>query len=238
MNSFLTNCLTHRHANLVTALLLCISLMSPIQAAENTPKQSEQQPWQALENQHFISLSSQQQLAFTKENPTLHFYFWPGSASCYQVELALQKWQLIHTQIKVVRVPLIKRPNWRLLAKVYLVAEDLQLADAVLNLLYDSIHQQQMPIESEAQLTPLLQTMSIDEIDFFARLHSPEINLQLSSLETNHKTLPLTGVPSFIINGQWQTDASLASTPATLLKVIDHLFSQSTTVTEAVTDKL
>ncbi|MFT5452453.1 MAG: thiol:disulfide interchange protein DsbA [Enterobacterales bacterium] len=180
--------------------------------------------WQPIEGQHYVALETT-----TVQNTaaTVQFYFWPGSASCYQFELALQKWQWNHPRTEVKRIPLVKRPSWRLLSKAVLVAEELNLADTFINQLYQALHLQYQTISNHLELEQFLQSQNIDAVNFMTLFSSPLINQKLMSIEFSNNLLPLKGVPTIIINGQWLTDATMAKTSAQLLSVIDLLSAQS-----------
>jgi thiol:disulfide interchange protein DsbA len=176
--------------------------------------------WQPIEGQHYVALASK-----TEQNTTsgVQFYFWPGSASCYQLELALQKWQLTNPFIEVKRIPLVKRPSWRLLAKAVLVAEQLNLTDTFINQLYQALHLQSQTISSDAELEQFLESQNIDSVNFMTVFSSAHINQKLKAIELSNRSLPLKGVPTIIINGQWLSDATMANTSAQMLSVIDLL---------------
>ncbi|PCJ49067.1 MAG: hypothetical protein COA74_07310 [Gammaproteobacteria bacterium] len=181
-----------------------------------------------LVGKHYISLKnpSTEKLTTTTK---ISFYFWPASASCYQLELALQKWQLEHPSIVIERIPLVKRPSWRLLAKTWLVAKQLNIAEDFLSQLYLAIHSQGSTIENKLQLEVFLNDQNIDSLEFITLLNSPLINQQLKDIEINNQLLPLQGVPSIIINEQWLSDASMITTSAGFLQLIDYLISNTST---------
>lgn len=207
---------------LLLFIILASQSLNAQQATLNTTAQKSN-TWQPIEGQHYISLESK-----TEQNSTaiVQFYFWPRSASCYQFELALQKWQLTHPTVEVKRIPLVKRPSWRLLSKAVLVAEELNLADTFINQLYQAIHQQSQTISNQAELEQFLQSQNIDSVNFMTMFSSAIINQKLKSIALSNKLLPLKGVPTIIINGQWLSDATMANTSAQLLSVIEHLYSK------------
>ena len=152
------------------------------------------------------------------------FYFWPGSESCYQLELALQQWQKQHPNIFIQRIPLVKRPQWRFLAKVWLTAQQHQQEEQkLLNGLYKKIHQQSQQINELNQLTEMFLSLNIDPLDFNTRFNSTSINKQLKTLQDQATLFPIRGVPTIIIDNQWITDASMANTSAQIIKILEQL---------------
>ena len=101
-------------------------------------------PWQAVAGQDYHSIKpgvlSAQSSPLNPEQQIISYYFWPGSESCYQLDQALQSWQEQYPQIQIEKIPLVKRPEWRLLAKAWLVAKTMDDEQAFLNALYQKIH--------------------------------------------------------------------------------------------------
>jgi len=161
--------------------------------------------------------------------PVVRYYFWPGSASCYQLEIALQNWQRKHPEIKLERIPLVKRPDWRLLAKAWLIAVTMEQEEFFLNKLYQSLHQLSLPINNLSDLQQFIKSLLWDEIEFTSRFNSVETNQQLKLLENDALLFPISGVPTIIINNQWLSDASMAKTSAQFIQIIEQLTSNTST---------
>ena len=203
----------------VSVIIVLILFSSNLLANEN------EEVWTPIAGQHYQSIASK--LSY---QTGIQFYFWPGSASCYQLESALQDWQLLHPDIKIERIPLIKRPQWRLLAKAWLVAlamdsEDNHQGISFLNALYQAIHMKLMPINTPAELEQFIISLDISPQDFMTRFNSPAINLQLKIFQQQASLLPITGVPTLIINNQWLSDASMATTAAQFIAILDHVIT-------------
>jgi thiol:disulfide interchange protein DsbA len=195
-------------------LVLFISHSNITHAAE----QADTQPWIPVAGQHYLAYASK-----TPRQSGIKYYFWPGSASCYQLENALQNWQIEHPEIDIERIPLVKRPQWRLFAKAWLVATALDKGEPFLNQLYKTIHVEAQQINQLAELDQLLTKLQIDKQDFATRYNSLAINQQLNSLQKQADSYPISGVPTIIINDRWYSDASMASTSAQIIEIIETL---------------
>jgi len=153
---------------------------------------------------------------------TIHFYFWPGSRSCFKLDTALTLWQKSHPETIIKRIPLVFRPKWRLLAKTWLVAESLKFDETFLDKLYQYLHTEKLKITTIPELKAFLALNQIDSEPFLHQFYSYAINEQLKLLQSQSRKLPISGVPT-IIKDKWLIDASLASTTKQMLTILeDH----------------
>jgi len=197
---------------------LSIAIFLLIIFSQNILAQDSPDHWLPIQGQHYQKIEGT-----PLYQPGIQFYFWAQSPSCYQLELALRQWHLQNPSLNIERIPLVKRPHWRLLAKTWLVAIQLQLGEAFLDQLYQAIHQQSLPLTSTSELEQFLLSQQLDVQEFMTLFNSVAINQQLASIQKTAKTLPISGVPTIIINNQWISDPSMVTTSAQLITVIDHL---------------
>lgn len=202
----------------LAVFILCLAVSQNLEA-----KQTVNQSWQAVEGQHYLRLDQAPETDLLSAGTNIKFYYWPGSASSYQLELALQDYSATHPEITIQRIPLVMRPHWRLLAKACLVAEDMQQGPSFLDQLYRAIHIEAKTISNETELEQLLLSLEIDPLDFFTRFNSLETNQRLKLLQKQSASFPIKGVPTIIINNRWISDASIATTSAQLISVIEQL---------------
>jgi len=179
--------------------------------------------WQPIAGQHYHSVNTN-----LPPETGIKFYFWSGSESCYQLDLALQNWQKQHPEINITRIPLIARPHWRLLAKAWLVAQNMGKDLMFLNQLYEKIHSKSEPINNFSDLEQFISTQEIDQLNFKAQYNSLSINQQLQDLQSQLQVFPITGVPTIIINNRWYSDASTGISSAQLITIIDQLLLEET----------
>lgn len=206
-----------KKSHLLVLIIACLS--QPLLAELNN------QPWQPILGRDYQELTSTQSATETKDNNvnTIKFYFWAGSSSSYQLEVALQNWLKINNSVTLQRIPLVKRPGWRLLAKTWLAVEQLPNAEAFLTNLYRTIHIDQTKILSFDDLLPLIQQQNIEESEFKTLFHSLAINQQLNTLEKAARLFPIHTVPTIIINNRWSIDASNMLSADQFVTIIESL---------------
>jgi len=188
-------------------------------------------PWQAVAGQHYHAINPDvlpaQTSPLNPEQQIISYYFWPGSESCYQLDKALQSWQEQYPRIQIEKIPLVKRPAWRLLAKAWLVANTMDDEQEFLDALYQKIHGEKEAINNYLSLEKFIISRELDPINFKAQFNSLSTNQQLSSLQLQVDNLSITGVPTVIINNRWYTDASTGISSAQLITIIDQLIDKN-----------
>lgn len=208
----------------LSVIALALLWQGNIFSAEVSPANPQ---WLAIAGQHYHAINSESFPAHSSQsNPaqnTVTFYFWPGSESCYQLDQALQSWQEQHPQIQIIKIPLVKRPGWRLLAKAWLVAKTMDDEQAFLDALYQKIHGEKETIDNYFSLEQFIISRGIDPIDFKAQFNALSTNQQLSSLQLQADNLSIAGVPTVIINNRWYTDTTTGISSAQLIAIIEQL---------------
>ncbi len=188
-------------------------------------------PWKPVAGQHFHAISHannpdvlpNQSSEFDLNKNSITFYFWPGSESCYQLDQTIKSWHEEHPEIQIDRIPLVKRPQWRLLAKAWLVAKKIDDELTFLDALYQKIHGKRELIDNYLNLEQFIVSRGLDPLDFKTQFNALSTNQQLQSIQLQAEKLSIAGVPAIIINNRWYTDASTGISSAQLITIIDQL---------------
>ncbi len=187
-------------------------------------------PWNPVAGKHFHAINPdalpKQSSELDLHKSSITFYFWPGSESCYQLDQTIQSWHEQHPEIQIDRIPLVKRPQWRLLAKAWLVAKKRDDALTFLDALYEKIHGEREPIDHYSSLEQFIVSRGLDPLDFKTQFNALSTNQQLQSLQLQAEKLSIAGVPTIIINNRWYTDASTGISSAQLIAIIDQLIEK------------
>ena len=149
-------------------------------------------------------------------------FCWLGSPSCYQLESALNDWAR-DSGYQVSYKPLIKRPQWRMLAKARLVARLMAQETLVAEAIYKRIHEEQLAISSEEELFMLIESLGISASRFANLFYSPELNASLKEYELLSQKLALRGVPSLVVGNEFLLDASMLKTTRKFLYTLEFV---------------
>ena len=156
------------------------------------------------------------------EQNEIEIYCWLGSRSCYIFEVAITQWLISH-DIPVTHKPLIKRPEWRRLAKARLVAQLLDVENEAVNLIHQHLYQDNLPIRDDDDLFQLFEGTSISASRFANVYYAAETNQAINDIQRLAKDNMVRGIPTIIINNQWLIDASMYRTSRELINTMNQL---------------
>jgi len=150
--------------------------------------------------------------------------FWYGCPHCYAFEPYLRQWlSKKPADVEFHRVPGILGNNWVPHAKAYYIAEKLGILDKMHQRLFDAIHKDRQSIFSDDEIKAFFIAEGVDEAKFNEIYDSKELLEKLRKAFELQQKARITGVPSVIINGKYQTSPTLAGSHENTLKVLDYL---------------
>jgi thiol:disulfide interchange protein DsbA len=156
---------------------------------------------------------------------------------CFHMESELEEWlKAKPDDVVFVRLPVIFRPDWELLAKAYFTAEILGVLDKTHEALFEAIHVKNEKIGDEAAMQAFFVSQGVSADDFKKTFDSFAVAVKINNAKLMTRRYAITGVPTFIVNGKFSTSASLAGANEKglgvkelnerTLKVVDYLVEQ------------
>jgi len=153
--------------------------------------------------------------------------FWYGCPHCYRLEPVIGNWlKNKPDDVEFVRMPAIVGPPWELLAKAYYTAEFLGVMDTVHYALFDAIHKDKKKVVDEAAVQAIFEAQGVSAEDFRNTFNSFAVAVKVNNARMMTKRYAISGVPTIIINGKYNTSGSLAGSNENILKVVDYLVEQ------------
>lgn len=147
---------------------------------------------------------------------------------CFRLDPAIEEWKkTLPENVQFVRVPAIFRDSWLELAKVYYAAEATGNLEMLHPKLFNAIHVEKRRLTTEGQLLDFVAEQGIDREEFAKAMNSFSVKGKVKNALIMSQTSGITGVPSFIVNGEYRTDASSAGGTDELFEVVDLLIEQS-----------
>lgn len=156
------------------------------------------------------------------EQNEVSLYCWLGSRSCYIFQVALSQWAETHA-IPIKHKPLIKRPEWRRLAKAQLVAQLLDVEDEAINLIHQHLYQDNLSISSDDELFQLFERTEIATNRFANVYYAAETNQLIKDIQAEAEKNRVRGIPTIIINNRWLLDASMHRTSREFINTMNLL---------------
>jgi len=130
---------------------------------------------------------------------------------CFHMEAELEEWlKAKPDDVVFVRLPVVFRPDWELLAKAYFTAEILGVLDKTHEALFEAIHVKNEKIGDEAAMQAFFVSQGVSADDFKKTFDSFAVAVKVNNAKLMTRRYAITGVPTFIVNGKFSTSASLA----------------------------
>ena len=156
---------------------------------------------------------------------------------CSHMEPELEQWlKTKPDDVVFVRLPVVFRPDWELLAKAYFTAEILGVLDKTHEALFEAIHVKNQSFPDEAAMQAFFISQGVSAEDFKKTFDSFAVAVKVNNAKLMTRRYAITGVPTFIVNGKFSTSASLAGVNEKnlsvkalnerTLQVVDYLVEQ------------
>jgi thiol:disulfide interchange protein DsbA len=146
---------------------------------------------------------------------------------CYAFEPGLAAWRKKQqADVEFVRLPASFGPNGEMLAKTYYTEEALGVTDKMHPIIFDAIHKQRRPLNTEDDMAKLFAENGIKESEFRGTFESFMIDSKVRRARQLEVAYGVTGVPSMAVNGKFGVNIGAAGGPEGMLRVVDQLIGQ------------
>ncbi len=152
--------------------------------------------------------------------------FWYGCIHCYHMDPLLNTWvKKLPADVAFKRMPGLPQPAWAPMAKAFYAMDDLKLSDKLHTALFDAIHKEKTldPTNELAAIDWMTKKSGLDKSKVEAAFKSFSMNNKLNQAAQYFRATGATGVPSFIINGQFITSSTMAGGNEQALKTVDYI---------------
>lgn len=152
--------------------------------------------------------------------------FWYGCIHCYHMDPILNAWvKKLPADVVFKRVPGLPQPAWAPMAKAFYAMDDLKLSDKLHTALFDAIHKEKTlnPTDEVAAIDWITKKSGLDKKKVEDAFRSFSMNNKLNRAAQTFRASGATGVPSFIIDGQYITSSTMAGGNEQALKTADYI---------------
>jgi thiol:disulfide interchange protein DsbA len=154
--------------------------------------------------------------------------FWYGCIHCYHMDPILNAWvKKLPADVVFKRVPGLPQPAWAPMAKAFYAMEDLKLSDKLHSALFDAVHKDKTlnPTDEAAAIDWMTKKSGLDKQKVEGAFKSFSMNNKLNQAAQVFRASGATGVPSFIINGQFITSSTMAGGNEQALKTAEFIIA-------------
>jgi len=157
--------------------------------------------------------------------------FWYGCPHCYALEPYLESWlKNMPSYIEFVRVPVMWADVHRAHARLFYTLQALGKVDELHAKVFDEIHQKndELYTQGDEQATlradvQFAKANGISEADFVKAWNSFGVQTNLQKADDLARRYRIESVPSFVIDGKYETDVGMAGSDAKLFELINDL---------------
>jgi len=152
--------------------------------------------------------------------------FWYGCIHCYHMDPILNTWvKKLPADVAFKRLPGLPNPSWAPMAKAFYAMEDLKLSDKLHTTLFDAVQKEKSldPTNELAIIDWMTKKSGLDKVKVEAAFKSFSMNNKLNQAANFFRASGATGVPSFVVNGQFITSSTMAGGNEQALKTVDYI---------------
>ena len=154
--------------------------------------------------------------------------FWYGCPHCDSLDPALKAWvQQLPNDVNFVRMSVVFGRSWEMHARMFWVAKNLGLLEAIHEPLFNAIHREGQRFQRVGEVIAFFERFGADptvvkrELDGFAT----ESALRLADARV--RAYGIQGVPALVVNGRYVTGVSQAGGESQLFALLNELIETS-----------
>lgn len=151
-------------------------------------------------------------------------FFWYGCSHCYDLEPILNKWTArLPKDVEFRRVPAIPTERWAPNARTFYTLESLGLLEKLHGAVFDAIHLDRVNFNDERSQLDWMAKKGVDPAKFSEAWKSFSVQSKTKRAVQQTQANDISGVPTLVVDGKYQTSVSMAGSHEALLKVLDEL---------------
>ena len=154
-------------------------------------------------------------------------FFSFGCPHCAHLEPGLEQWLATKPDTVVFsRSPVTWSQQYAFLARVWFVLEGAGVQEDGIQKIFNHIHKDKKALNTPQDVAALMATLGVDQARFDALWDGPDMDQKLRGAQENLLRYKVSGVPAFLVAGQYMTSVSQAGSVAELFDVIGYLLAK------------
>lgn len=176
-----------------------------------------------LRAEQYISLHTPLEVS-TGDKIEVAELFWYGCSHCFSMEPLLNEWKKnIPENVEFVKIPAIFSTQWEFHARAFYTFEGLNVLDQVNEAFFHQIHVLRKPINDLDALTEFLSKYDKSAKEVTAMFNSFAVDAKVRNAKIITAKSTANGVPAMLVDGKYQTSATLAGSVKSIFDVVDQL---------------
>ena len=147
---------------------------------------------------------------------------------CYHLEPEVDDWKSsMDDNVSFAQVPAVFSLRQVPFARAFYAAESLGYKEKLHPLFFEAIHEDGLQLSTEKQILDYVASQGIERQTFEKMMKSFAVKTKVKKATAVTKKSGITGVPAFVINGQYHTSVPMAGGVEQLFSVVDFLIGHS-----------
>jgi thiol:disulfide interchange protein DsbA len=163
-----------------------------------------------------------------KDHVVVYEFFGYTCPHCNHFQPYMRPWHAkLPSYVKLVRVPVIFSPAWRIYSQAYYTAETMGFVEKTHQAMFDALHKQHKRFRNIEQIADwYAENFGIDKKAFLATANSFMIDSKMRQAMNMAQKMKVTSTPSLVINGKYKPNTKVLSNVPDLFKLATYLDTQ------------
>ena len=183
-----------------------------------------------VEGTHYVKLSTPAAVTLSSPDKKIEVveFFWYGCPHCFAFEPILDAWaRSLPADVAFRRVPAGFSQQYQVHQRVFYALEELGLLESHHRLVFSAIHQQNVRLNTDAEITAFMVANNVDGAKLATAFKSFSVNTKATRARQLAEAYKIDGVPALGVHGRFYTAASLAGSHERAVKVADFLIQRA-----------
>ncbi len=210
-------------------LFLILPLLVACGKAQDQNAHQAVPSFQAGKDYQIISTSDIIPVAEPKQQVHVVEFFSYACPGCYRLEPQLEAWLAKQSNDVIFeRVPVVFRPDWQNLARMYYIAQMLGVEKALTPEIFKAIHAQNKDLTNADAQKQFFKAHGVSEKDFDSMAaFSPGIDAQLVRSDTLMSNYKIVAAPTLVIDQRFKLNPAMTNgEPQRFFQVLDYLIQK------------
>ena len=154
-------------------------------------------------------------------------FFWFNCPHCFHFEAMLNPWVAkLPANVAYRKLPVGFNPSFVPQQKMFYALEAMGLLNGLTPKIFKAIHEQNIKLDSEAQITDWLVKQGVDKAKFSAMFKSFAIGSKATRATKLQDAYQVDGVPAMGVAGQFLTNGTMTGSMPRMLQVVSSLIAR------------
>lgn len=184
----------------------------------------EANPRNFVAGQHYDEFTTRQTITGPSDKIEVAEFFSYGCGHCFNSEPYMQAYaEQLPEDVNFVRIPVSFNPFFEHLARGYYAAKALGADEEAHIAIFDAIHIKRKDLSKPQALANFYSEYGVDKEKFLKSLNSFSVNTMIERDKKLGQAYQITGVPTIIVNGAYNTGGAKAGSFSAWFQILDVL---------------